>query len=81
MFRGLFCSHLRSLQPCLHVVADLANPVNPQGDSAHCANCPQHIYQQPQHRYPVDKPAFLQPAGTNLSLISDPCVTEELCLP
>lgn len=52
-------------------MAGLANPVSPEGDSAHC---PQHVYQQAQHCSPTDKPAVLEPAGANSSLISDPCV-------
>lgn len=82
----IFPSLFPSLQPCLHVIADLANHMSLKGDSAHCANCPQHIYQQ--HIYQqshqgwlTDKSVFLEPAGTNSSLISDPCVTKDLFLP
>lgn len=80
MFGGLCCSHLRSLWSCLHVVADLANPLSPKSASARCANGPQHIDRQPQHHWPTDKLAFLELAGTNLRLIFDPCITEELHL-
>lgn len=80
MFGSLFCSHLWSLWLCLPVVADLANPVSPKGDSAHCANCPRHIDQQPQHRWPTDKPAFLEPAGTNLSFLTPVLLKSCACL-
>lgn len=82
----IFPSFSPSLQPCLHVIADLANHMSRKGDSAHCANCPQHmyqqhIYQQPHQGWLTDKTAFLETAGTNLSLIPDPCVNKDLLLP